>query len=135
MSKLIAINDARAKVEAAVLGVPIKWPNEDFQLPDPPVPYIAVEISSGHDRPIEIGSNATWEVTGQLWFHVFAPVRIGYVTVFTIQDSISAIFRDASTSAVVYDQIRDDPGDYGGENGNFWRSSVTIDWRLQTRVV
>lgn len=135
MSKALAMSEVRPLLEGANLGVPIKWPNEYFQQPEPPALYIAVEISSGHDRPLEIGgSNVTWEAMGQVWCHVMTPTDAGYDEVFALQDNLSYLFRDTgATQSIVFDQIRDDPGDYGGQNGNYWRSSVTVDWRVQTR--
>lgn len=127
--------ETRALIEGANLGVTIKWPNEGFDLPEPPALYLAVEISSGQDRPMEIGgANVTWEAGGLIWCHVMVPNNSGYQAAFQMQDQLAALFRDTgATQNVVFDQIRDDPGDYGGQNGNYWRSSVSVDWRLQTR--
>jgi hypothetical protein len=51
-----------------------------------------------------------------------------------IVDQVIACFRGPPTEPVVYMRISADPGGPGSDDGLYWRTSVTAEWRLQTYV-
>jgi hypothetical protein len=135
MSKVAAYADIQARLTG--VAYPIKWPNTPFTLPvdagGDPTPYYIVEIMGGASEPIELGGGI-WQNVGMTWVHMLVPVNSGADAAFAMADDIIARFRSPPLEPVVYLEISDDPGDPGDDNGNYWRTSISASWRLQTYV-
>ena len=139
MSKTLALADAHMRLDGYLYA--ISWPNDDFVIPqDPntlnPLPFLIVEVTGGTSRPIELNGDgpAVWLNNGQVWVHVFVPVKTGPNLSFAITDDVISKFRLPPYEPIVYYEMMDDPGSQDPENGNYWRSSVTANWRLQTLI-
>ncbi len=131
MANAIARADLRARLLAAGLGVPIAWPNEPFEIPDPPSPWISVELVGGDDVPIEVGGGL-WSASGQSLVHVLVPTNSGVAASDALIDAVKTAFRGPPLEPVVHERIGADPGGPGTDDGLYWRTSVTADWHLQT---
>lgn len=133
MSNAIAYADVKARIEAADLGVPIQWPNEAFSSSDNPSPFLIVEFAGGASVPIELGGEV-WQADGQAWVHVLVPINTGVIVAFGLVDAVAEAFRGPLLGPVIYERVNADPGAPGEADGNYWRTSVTCDWKLQTFI-
>jgi len=135
MSSVVAWTDLQARIQAAgiaIKGTPLQvaWPNRK---PDPPIKgaFLLVELTGGSSRPISLGGE-NWLAQGQAMVHVMVPVNTGVDDVFSVVDQVEAMFRQPPHETVVYERVTSDPGGPGSDDGNYWRTSVTADWHLQT---
>jgi hypothetical protein len=132
MSSPVPWADARAKITAANLGVPIEWPNEDFQEPvSSPGLWISVETCSDSMEPIEVGANV-WQESGTLYIHVMAPQGSGTMAARTLAKQIVTLFRSLPPpQTVVYTSAGLGTGAGNDPRGLWWVLPVSIDWRYQ----
>lgn len=130
MSSPAVWTDARARLEAAALA-PVAWPNEAFAPPEPPGPWIAVEVYGDLSEPIEIGGG-TWQESGTLLLHVMVPTGTGIAAGLALRKAAANLFRGLPPGPVLYDGARFDPG--GADDDGLWhRLSVGISYRYQDR--
>lgn len=140
MSSPAPWNDARAKLQAANLGIAFAWPNESFTMPPAPgsgpisneLPYMwaAVEMTGFTLAPIEVGAGA-WQETGTLYVHIMTPTGWGTDAARTLGKTVANTFRGLPGAPIVY--MRASIGDSAAEDedGAWWRLTVAIDWRYQ----
>lgn len=139
MAVVIAWTDLQSRLTAAAISlgetlVPIRWPNGTYQPPaDEPAAWLLVEMSGGAGRPLELGGGI-WQDEGRSLVHVLVPTNSGVDDALSIVDQLIAMFRSPPLEPVVYTQIQADPGGPGTDDGLYWRTSVSADWRVQTRV-
>lgn len=139
MAVAIAWADLQARIEAAAISIgevtlPVKWPNSSYDLPEGvAAPFLLVEMTGGSGRPLELGGGI-WQDGGQSFVHVLVPTNSGVADTLSIVDQIIAMFRSPPLEPVVYTQVTADPGGAGSDDGLYWRTSVSADWRVQTRV-
>jgi len=90
---------------AGKLVAPISWPNRTFTPPNGP--WVKVIILGGDSFRISIGgdTNVTRH-TGILMLQIFDKVGNGDLTVRTMADSLSALFRDRVTAGGTNEFIR-----------------------------
>lgn len=131
MSSPAPWNDARAKLGAAGLGVPIAWPNEPFSNPEPPALWVAVEMTGDVLAPIELASNGAWQEEGRLYAHVMTPAGWGSDQARALAKSIANVFRGLPPAPVVYYGASIGAGQVADPEGAWWRLTVVIDWRYQ----
>ncbi len=136
MSSLTAWADLQARIGAAAIAVdgavlPVFWPN--MKRNTPAGAFLLIEMTGGSSRPISLGGE-NWLSEGQAMIHVMVPVNTGVTGVFGIVDQVEAMFRGPPHESVVYERVTSDPGGPGSDDGNWWRTSVTADWHLQTIV-
>ena len=130
MSSLIPFDDARTKILAANLGVPIAWPNVTFNKPITPGPWLAVECTSHTIDPIEL-SGGVWSEEGTVYVDVFVPTGTGTDAARTLAKSISNIFRGIYTGPVIYNGGSIGNGSISENDGMWWVITVTVQWRYQ----
>lgn len=139
MASVIAWTDLQARLTAAGISsggtvLPIAWPNQDFNAPaGTPAPWLMVQMVGGSGRPLELGG-AVWQDEGQSYVHVLVPTKTGVAAAMDIVDQVVAAFRGPPQDAIIYYQVMADPGGAGSDDGVYWRTSVTAEWRAQTRV-
>jgi hypothetical protein len=139
MATVIAWADLQARLETAAISIggvvlPISWPNRTFRAPaGTPAPWLLVEMTGGSGRPLELGGGI-WLDEGQSFVHVLVPTNSGVADAMSIVDQVIAMFRSPPLEPVVYTHITADPGGPGSDDGLYWRTSVSADWRLQTLV-
>lgn len=139
MATVIAWADLQARLETAAVSIsgivlPISWPNRTFRAPvGTPAPWLLVQMTGGAGRPLELGGGV-WLDEGQAFVHVLVPTNSGVADAMSIVDQVIAMFRSPPLEPVVYTRITADPGGPGSDDGLYWRTSVSADWRLQTLV-
>lgn len=138
MANTIVWTDLQARLAAADISaggiiLPIVWPNSGFKPPTGIAPWLLVEMAGGSSRPIELGGSI-WQDEGQAFVHVLVPTNTGVAVAMGIVDQVVATFRSPPLEPVVYLRIYADPGGPGSDDGLYWRTSVTAEWRVQTYV-
>lgn len=128
--------DARARLEAAApgLGLTVAWPNEGFTLPEPPAPWLLVEIQGELSRPIELGG-ATWQEAGALLLHVMVPVGTGTAAGLTLRKALANLFRTATGAPVglLWRDARMDPAGEPDDRGLYRPLSLAVEYQWQDR--
>lgn len=126
----------KAHVVANWNYAPIRWPNEDFEEPgrDRPV-WVQFEIfgtSYGQQTfGMDEQADNRWDEDGHIWFHVIVPRGYGATTSRGACKSLANLFRGLrllSDDLVFYD-AEIGPGSAGDEEGNSYRTSVSVEWR------
>ncbi len=140
MSSLAPWTDARAKLEAAGLGISFAWPNEAFDVPARPasgavsdaLPYMwaAVEMTGQTLAPMEL-AGGVWLETGTLYVHIMTPTGWGTDDARTVGKAVANVFRGLAAAPVVYLRASIGDGSAEDEDGAWWRLTVAIDWRYQ----
>ena len=129
--------DARPRIAAAaaVAGVTVAWPNEDFNRPEPPAIWLDIEFSSSSEDAIEIGAR-TWQEDGSLWLHFMLPRGQGIDGALRIKDALSAAFRDVPDAAVglSYRGQSTDPIGEGTDNGVYRRMTLMVRYAFQSQL-
>ena len=111
--------------------VPLAWPNEPFDKPEPPAPWVLVEMSGHLLEAIEIGaaSSNTWAEQGQVWCHCFVPSASGSDTARAVLKALSDLFRANNPYRfVVFRAQSIGLGAPGDDDGAWWRLSMSVDW-------
>lgn len=115
---------------------PIAWENEDFTKPEPPVRWVMVEISGTVYGQQSIGADEQrdnrWDEEGTLWLHVFEEVGKGSSAARRVAKALADKFRGArllSDESLEFGDAAIGSGERSDDDGNWWRVSVSIDWR------
>jgi len=128
--------DARARIaaQAESLGLPVVWPNEPQEEPEPldgedgTLPaFLAVEITADGEEPIELGAGA-WRERGNVWIHVLIPSGAGIADGLQMRKAMANAFRGLDPAALVYDGFSFPPGGTDEGAGNFYRLSLGISY-------
>lgn len=125
----------RVTLETNWTVTPIAWPNEDFEKPNPPTPWVDVEFTRNIYAQESIGaaeqSENRWDEDGQLWLHLLVPVGTGSSAAGGAAKALAKIFRGRHLLADSLDFLDASigMGEPGDENGNYWRISTSIEWR------
>ena len=122
--------DVRALVEAAGLGVPVGWPNEEFENPDED-PWLWVEVVGGGGGPMEIGRHPWRLVTGSVQAFVHVLTGTGVMQAAEIAERVTNVFHGLGPRAVIYGASNIGPGEAGDKDGNWFRLPVTIEFAYQ----
>ena len=133
--------DARARIEAAtatgqpLAGLPIEWPNEAFTRPDPPAPFLSVEMAGDGMGAIEMSGQGAWQERGQLFVHILAPTGTGTTAVRAIAKAVSDLFRNVSAeaNALIYERQSIGMGEPEEDDGPWWVMSVSVAWKYTDR--
>lgn len=120
--------DARAKLTAAGLGVPIEWENEPFETPDPPGLFLSVAITGDLIAPIELGGGA-WSETGRLYVAVIVPAFSGTDDARSMAKRVASVFRDLGPQDVVWMGGSIGAGHTSDPAGVYWQLDVVLDYR------
>lgn len=133
--------DARARITAAtatgqpLAGLTVEWPNEAFTRPDPPAPFLSVEMAGDGMGAIEMGGQGAWQERGQLFLHVLVPTGTGTTGVRAIAKALSDLFRNVSTeaNALIYERQSIGMGEPEEDDGPWWVMSVSVAWKYTDR--
>lgn len=109
--------------------VPIAWPNERFEDPEPPVPFIFVEGRGDTSEPYELGGGV-WVEDGAVLLHIAVPTGSGIERGIAIRKAASGWFRGLPPRPVVYEGFSLDPGAMD-EDGNWYRLTLRVRYRYQ----
>ena len=130
MSSPVPFADAESRILAANLGVPVAWPNTTFTKPNPPAPWLSVDITSHILGPVEL-AGGVWQEEGTLFVDVFVPVGTGSAGARTLAKAVSNIFRGLDAGPVVYLGGSIGNGSVAEPDGMWWLITVTVQWRYQ----
>lgn len=127
-------NDAKALLLAANIVDPalIQWPNDPWQNPEPPVPWLKVEAVGHMLEPVDIGADV-WQEDGTLYVDVNVPSGSGDSDARVLAKQVANTYRGlgARGVSVSYTSASIGAGEVRPENGNWWTLTVSIDWRYQ----
>ena len=125
----------RAYVEANWTYAPIQWPNEVWDEP-PNEPWVKFEIFSANYGQQSIGAqdqeDNRWDHEGHIWFHVMVPRGSGATNARGAAKSLANLFRGERLLGDQNLEFMDaiiGPGAPGDEEGNWTRTSVSVEWR------
>lgn len=114
---------------------PFRFENDNFQMPNPPAPWIAMSLAGVHYGQQSIGAatQATnrWDETGALWLVVLVASGSGASRVRQLTKLIADIFRGLTLingSLEFMDAVIGEGGP-SQETGNWFEIPVIIDWR------
>jgi len=125
----------RAHLVAYWSATTIAWENELFDRPEPPAPWVMVEMVGDLYAQMSIGagvqSENRWDEEGVLMMHVFAPSGTGASTARGYAKSLADLFRGALLLAdsLEFLDASIGMGQPGDDDGLWWRISVSVDWR------
>lgn len=114
---------------------PIAYPNEAFSAPEPPAPWVDFEITGTLYGQQSIGAHVQsenrWDEDGQIWLHVMVPVGTGGAAARGAAKTLANIFRGLTllSGGLEFLDAQIGLGEPGDDNGNYFRISVSIDWR------
>lgn len=124
----------RAYIEANWTQVEIRWPNETYEAP-PDGPWIAFEIFGTDYSQQTIGmtqqADNRWDEEGHIWFHFFLPRGRGSSNLRGAAKAMTNLFRGLRlmNDDLEFMDAAVGPGGSGDEEGNWFRVSVSIQWR------
>lgn len=125
----------RTYLEANWSDTPLLFENEpDAEIiPDPPAPWVAVEVTGQFLKQIEIGSpgSNTWLEQGVLWLHCFVPIGSGSLVARQHLKNLANLFRDKTVAFVVFSDASIGLGEPGDDEKKWWRLSMSIEWGYQ----
>lgn len=133
--------DAVSRINAAIVtgqplaGLTVEYPNEGFTRPEPPAPFLSVEMAGDGMGAIEMSGVGAWTERGQLFVHILAPVGTGTTAVRAIAKAVSNLFRNvsASANALLYERQSIGMGELEEDDGPWWVMTVVIEWKYTDR--
>lgn len=134
MSTPVPFNDARERLQAADLGVPVEWPNTQFKAPSPPGVWIAMDMESESMQPIELGGGV-WEERGTLMLDIIIPDNWGTDFARVVAQNIILAFRGVSSGSLYYERAQIGNSGPDPERGKYYVMPVRIAWRYQDITV
>lgn len=121
--------DVEAIVNAAALPVPVAWPNLYFDPPEPPAPFVIVEIEGDASAPLEMGGGG-WQEDGTIAFHVMVPSGTGWTEGAELRKTIADLFRGRPAAPVLYRGVRFEPGT-ADDDGNWYNFGLRVTYGFQ----
>ncbi len=122
----------KAHVTANWTATPIRWPNEDFE--EPEGAWLAFEMNGSLYGQQTIGMSQQgdnrWDREGSVWFHVMTRRGEGETGARGAALYLANLFRGRllmPDESLEFFDAHDDPGE---TQGNWYRVTVTIEWRL-----
>lgn len=125
----------KAYLQAQWSTSPIAWENETFNKPEPPAPWVMVEIAGDVYAQMSIGADEQadnrWDEEGVLLLHVFVPTGTGASAARGHAKALADLFRGATllSDSLEFMDASIGMGQPGDDDGMWWRISVSIDWR------
>jgi hypothetical protein len=125
-----------AYVTSAWTHTPIAWPNKQFTQQNPPASWVAFQITGSLYGQQSIGASVQadnrWDEEGTIWFHVFVPTNSGESGARGRAKALAVLFRGKTLleNRLEFLDAAIGSGEPGDEDGNYYRVSVSIDWRL-----
>lgn len=129
----------RARIEANITSVPLRWQNEDGgPLPDEPAPFVYAEFNTERGSLAGFGGgrgNNLYRNPARVEAYVFVPKGVGLDRAEEIAEQIAALFRSyrdqhiSCFDATVYpggDGAALTPAGLSSEVGNYFWASVEV---------
>ena len=81
--------------------IPVSWPNESFEVPNPPKTYVRFSIANGDSKLMDIGSEIkTYRNIGIIYLSLFCPPNTGNGQIMIQADNMANIFRSWNGQSV-----------------------------------
>ncbi|ONG53450.1 hypothetical protein BKE38_12100 [Pseudoroseomonas deserti] len=127
--------DARSRIEAAQVGVPIEWPNEPFE---PPTEgdrlHLVVEMAGHVTEPAEMGQDGVWLEDGTLYMHVLIKAGAGSLRALVLAKHMVGLFRGLPPGPMAYRRASIGAGHRPEKDGEWWCLTASVDWVFQDRT-
>lgn len=124
----------RILAAAASLGLPVLMPNEDAgERPNPPAPWIDLEVSANSSETIELGGRI-WNEEGTIWIHVMVPVGTGIATGLALRKGMANAFRvvpDPIMGLVYRNEMAMDPAGPATDDGVYRPLTLLVRYHFQ----
>lgn len=139
MSLVLAWADLRARLAAAALAsggrpVPVCEPNTTFAAPPGNAPWLRADVSGGGGVPVELGGE-TWQDEGMALIDVLVRVGTGVDATAALVDALKSAFRGPPYAPITYTRVVADPGGSGGDDGEYFITSVRAEWKLSSHAI
>lgn len=121
-------------LQANYVATKLVFENEPSDAPD--VPWGLVEFSTGIYRQVSIGANTQaqnrWDEEGSFFIHLMVPAGAGVRDAFAYAQIVADLFRGLQlmSGALEFDDVVVGYGGRGDDDGNWYRVSVNIGWRV-----
>ena len=135
MSTATTFQAIRSYLTGSWSTTPLAWDNEQFAKPEPPAPFVLVQVTGDLLEQMSIGAESRtgnrWEETGQLLLTVIVPLGTGSVTARTHAEALANLFRGLTldASGLEFLDISIGLGRAADDDGPWWSLPVSIDWR------
>lgn len=134
MASDVVYSAIKTYLTAQWTNCPIAWENESFDKPEPPAPWVLFEITGNMYDQQSIGDSPQaanrWDEEGMMWLHVMVPKGTGSVLARHYAKGLADVFRGARLiDTMEFLSATIGEGAPGDEQGNYFRVSVSIDWR------
>lgn len=123
----------RAQFTTYWTATAVRWENERFDLPEPPAPWVAVEMTGTLYDQASLGAGVRadelWREEGILWMHVMVPAGSGAETARTLAGQLCDLFRGVELDPnIEFRGFSIGLGEPGDDDGNWYRISISSDW-------
>ncbi|HEY4136493.1 MAG TPA: phage tail terminator-like protein [Alphaproteobacteria bacterium] len=111
---------------------PLVYENEKFDKPEPPAPWIYVEVIGTLFDAASIGAgddeSNLYREDGQVFFHVFVPKGSGSVTARGLGEQLATLFRGRELlgGKMIFPSASIGDNAVGSDDGNWWRMTAAI---------
>lgn len=131
-----AVYDAiRAYLDGAWTTTPIAWENEQFTPPDPPSPFLEVEMTGTNYGQQSLGASLQrdnrWDEEGVLFLNLQIPLGTGASQGRTYAKTLADLFRGTRllSDSLEFRDAFIGVGRPGRTDGNWWLVPIDIEWR------
>lgn len=133
MSSATVYSAVRTWLEGSWNATPLAWENEPFEVPEPPSPFVVVEIygDSYQQESIGAGNPAAelWREDGAVLLHVMVPAGTGSLTARTHAEALANLLRGLELpGGIRFRGMSIGLGETATDDGNWWRISVRAEW-------
>ena len=124
----------RAHMDANWTHTEIRWPNETYESPQEQ-PWIAFEIFGtvyGQESlGMQVQADNRWDQEGHIWFHIMVPQGSGSSSIRGAAKAIANLFRGLRllNDDLEFRDASIGPGSADDDKGNWFRVSLSIQWR------
>ncbi|EHM01154.1 hypothetical protein HMPREF9946_02229 [Acetobacteraceae bacterium AT-5844] len=132
MSDVAFFDTIKDRIAELWAETPVHWPNEQFDEPEPPAPWLLVEMSGDVFGQASIGAGRRrdnlWREGGSLWLHIMVPVGTGEREARRLLREAVDLFVGQEVGDITFGDASIGMGQPGDENGLWHRLSASIDW-------
>jgi hypothetical protein len=128
----------RIQAVADAQGITFEMPNEPaLQRPQPPQPWLDIEVASQSSVQMEIGDDA-WIEEGQIYLHLMIPIGTGWRPALVMAKAFQVCFRGINKTTppgLVYRDNQSSDPMANKDDGMYRRLSVIVNYKFQDKLV
>ena len=135
MSTATAYNAIRSHLVANWTSTPLAWDNEAFAKPEPPVPFVLVQVTGSIYEQMTIGAETRqanrFQEEGQLLLTIIVPLGTGSDVARQHAEALATMFRGLTLDAsdIEFLDMSIGLGRAADDDGPWWALPMRIDWR------